>query len=73
MDTVSNILRRVMAESGISHRRISIDTGINRTCLARFRDGLPLTTDNADKLAAYLNLTLTPVPTSKARGKKESK
>ena len=48
-----------MNDSGLSHRRISIDTGINRTCLRRFREGLPLTTDNADKLAAYLGMTLT--------------
>lgn len=58
MNTVSDILRQTMLESGLSHRRISIDTGINRTCLRRFRDGLPLTTDNADILAEYFNMTL---------------
>ncbi len=61
MKTVSDILRQAMNESGLSHRRISIDTGINRTCLRRFREGLPLTTDNADKLAVYFGLTLTPI------------
>lgn len=71
MKTISNILREAFIESGLTLYRASLDTGINRACLRRFRDGLPLSERSMDFLAEYLGYTLTPV---KRRGetKKES-
>ena len=68
--TVSNILRQVMIDSGLSHRKISQDTGINRTCLRRFRDGASMTGDTIDRLAAYYGLTLVLAPEDARRGKR---
>ena len=67
MKTISDILRDALNESGLSHYRINKGTGINRRCLARFRDGLVMDSTNIDRLAAYLGLTLAPVKRRKSK------
>lgn len=71
MDTISNILRRVIRESGISIRRLYLDTGIGRLSLSRFMEGRQLTSNNIDTLAHYFDLTLTEIP-RRGKAKKES-
>jgi hypothetical protein len=59
-----------MNDSKLSHRKISEDTGINRTCLRRFRDGASMTGENIDRLAAYYGLTLVLAPEDVRREKR---
>ena len=70
MDTISDILRQAIRDSGLSVRRLSIHTGINRHCITRFLEGYQLTSDNLDTLAHYFDLTLTPIK-RRGKGKKE--
>jgi len=57
--TMSDVLRKAIRDSGISMRRLSIDSGIARPSLIRFARGdQSLRLDVADKLAAYFNLRL---------------
>ena len=65
METLSDILRRSIRESGLSVRRLSIHTGINRECITRFLRGLQLGSNSVDVLAHYFDLTLTPIPKPK--------
>ncbi|OQB27176.1 MAG: hypothetical protein BWY09_03201 [Candidatus Hydrogenedentes bacterium ADurb.Bin179] len=73
MVTISDILRQAIRDSGLSVRRLSIHTGINRLCITRFLAGCQLTSDNLDALAHYFDLTLTPIParTVTKRGKRK--
>lgn len=73
MDTLSNILRQAIRDSGLSVRRLSIETGINRLCITRFLEGHQLTSDNLDALALHFDLTLKPARTVNKRGKREQK
>jgi len=73
MDTLSDILRQAIRDSGLSVRRLSIETGINRLCITRFLEGHQLTSDNLDALARHFNLTLTPEHAVTKRGKREQK
>ena len=61
--TLSEVLRKAVEESGVSYYRISKDTGIINTSLARFVSGeTSLRLDKADVLAEYLGLQLVPDP-----------
>jgi len=55
----SEVLRREIAESGLTLYRIAKDTGVVKTSLMRFmREETSLRLDKADVLAAYLGLEL---------------
>ena len=52
-------LRKVIVDSGLSMLRLSKETGVNRASLMRFvRGDTSLRLDVADKLAAYFGLEL---------------
>jgi hypothetical protein len=56
---LSDLLRKTIVDSGISLRQLSIDTGLTRSSLQRFRDRRQfLSLDAADKLAHYFGLEL---------------
>ena len=71
MDTLSDILRRTVRDSGLSIRHISNMTDINRLSLTRFLDGYQMTSDNLDALAAFFDLRLAPGRTDTKRGKRK--
>lgn len=57
---MSDVLRKAIAESGLSLLKIATDTGVQRASISRFvRGERSLRLDKADKLAAYLGLSLT--------------
>ena len=56
-ETITEALRRVMAESGLSHNAIAAKTGVQRMSIVRFLNGTQsLRLDAADKLAAFFGL-----------------
>lgn len=56
---ISDVLRRVIAESGKAHIAIERDTGVKRASIMRFlRGDTSLRLDKADALAAYFGLEL---------------
>ncbi len=58
--TLSDVLHKAIAESGLTLYRIAKDTGVVKTSLMRFMDGkTSLRLDKADVLADYLGLELT--------------
>jgi hypothetical protein len=62
-DTLTDVLRAAMRDSGLSAYRISKDTGLVVTSIIRFMEGeTSLRLDKADVLAEYLGLRLTPDP-----------
>ena len=59
-ETISEVLRRAVLESGKALIAIERDTGIQRMSISRFlRGATSLRLDKADELAAYLGLVLT--------------
>ena len=57
--TPSDVLRKAIAESGLTLYRIAKDTGVIKTSLMRFMAGeTSLRLDKADVLAEYLGLEL---------------
>ena len=57
--TLSDVLRRAIRESGEPYLRLEQETGVHRASISRFVSGeRSLRLDVADKLAAYLGLTL---------------
>lgn len=57
--TISEVLKKAIAESGQSLIGIQRETGVNRISLIRFMRGeTSLRLDVADKLAAYFGLEL---------------
>jgi ribosome-binding protein aMBF1 (putative translation factor) len=57
--TMTDVLRKAIANSGETRYRISQGTGIDQASLMRFARGdASLRLDRADALAAYLNLEL---------------
>jgi plasmid maintenance system antidote protein VapI len=57
---ISDLLRRTIAESGISYNALQKETGITRASIMRFvRGNQSLRLDMADRLAAFFNLELT--------------
>jgi plasmid maintenance system antidote protein VapI len=62
-DSISEALRRAIAESGMSHIAIARATGVQRASIDRFMAGAQsLRLDKADELAAYFGLVLRPGP-----------
>ena len=59
--TLSDVLRNMIVESGVSYKSLSRDTGVARASIRRFVDGRQsLRLDMADRLAEYFNLRLVP-------------
>ena len=58
MDKPSEILRETIKKSGISCRRLSIETGLNRITLLNFIRGGNITARNFDRLCIRLGLEL---------------
>jgi len=57
--SLSELLKRAIAKSGLSHNAIAKATGVQRASIDRFMNGeRTLQLDNADALAAYFGLTL---------------
>jgi plasmid maintenance system antidote protein VapI len=70
--TMTDVLRRAILGSGLPLLRIARDTGVERASISRFvREKNSLRLDVADRLAAYLGLTL--IPTGKKPPKRTSK
>lgn len=60
-NTMSDILRQAILDSGLPLLRIEEETGVQRASISRFvRGERSLRLDLADKLAAYFGLVLTP-------------
>jgi plasmid maintenance system antidote protein VapI len=56
---ISDLLRRTIAESGISYNALQKETGVTRASIMRFvRGDQSIRLDIADRLAAYFNLEL---------------
>jgi DNA-binding phage protein len=56
-ETMTEALRRVIADSGMAHISIARETGVQRMSIVRFLNGTQsLRLDAADKLAAYFGL-----------------
>jgi plasmid maintenance system antidote protein VapI len=67
--TMSDVLRKAIAESGMAHIAIERATGVKRASVMRFLRGeTSLRLDVADRLAAYFGLGLRPIrPERKGR------
>ena len=62
-ETISDVLRRAIRDSGKALIGIERETGVQRMSIARFlRGDTSLRLDKAEKLAAYLGLVLIPKP-----------
>jgi plasmid maintenance system antidote protein VapI len=58
-ETMTEVLRRVIVESGETYLGLSNATGLSRASIQRFVDGRnSLRLDLADRLAAYFGLEL---------------
>jgi plasmid maintenance system antidote protein VapI len=56
---ISDLLRRIIAESGVSYNSLQKETGVTRASIMRFvRGDQYLRLDMADRLAAYFGLEL---------------
>jgi plasmid maintenance system antidote protein VapI len=56
---ISDLLRRTIAESGISYNALQRDTGVTRASIMRFvRGDQSIRLEMADRLAAYFGLQL---------------
>ena len=56
---ISHLLRRTIAESGVSYNALQRETGVTRASIMRFvRGDQSLRLDMADRLAAYFDLEL---------------
>jgi plasmid maintenance system antidote protein VapI len=59
--TMSDVLRKAIADSGMAHIAIERATGVKRASIMRFMRGeSSLRLDLADRLAAYFGLELAP-------------
>ena len=68
MDTISEQLKKAIAESGLSQRQLGIESGVCRVSILRWLNGKQtLTLDAVDKLCAYFGLALAPVKTKRTR------
>jgi plasmid maintenance system antidote protein VapI len=57
--TISDVLRRAIVDSGVSHNALAQATGVTRASIIRFvRGDQSLRLDKADLLAAYFDLSL---------------
>ncbi len=72
--TISDVLKRAIAESGMAHIAIERATGVQRASIMRFlRGSQSLRLDMADKLAALFGLELRPIKGRKATGRGHKK
>jgi plasmid maintenance system antidote protein VapI len=56
-ESMTDALRRVIADSGLSHNALAAKTGVQRMSIVRFLNGSQsLRLDAADKLAAFFGL-----------------
>jgi plasmid maintenance system antidote protein VapI len=56
---ISDLLRRTIAESGVSYSALYRETGVTRASIMRFvRGNQSIRLDMADRLAAYFDLEL---------------
>ena len=56
---ISDVLRRTIAESGISYNALQNETGVTRASIMRFvRGDQSIRLDMADRLAEYFGLAL---------------
>jgi plasmid maintenance system antidote protein VapI len=56
---ITDVLRRAIADSGMSYKALSRETGVARASIQRFIDGRQsLRLDKADRLARFLRLSL---------------
>jgi plasmid maintenance system antidote protein VapI len=63
LTTLTDVLRAVIQNSGLTYYRIAKATGIDEANLGRFvRGELSMRLDKADRLAAYFGLRLRPDP-----------
>jgi plasmid maintenance system antidote protein VapI len=68
-DTMSDVLRRAIVESGKALIALERETGIQRGSLSRFLRGKQsLRLDLADKLAAHFGLALRPIRLQRKKG-----
>jgi plasmid maintenance system antidote protein VapI len=59
MAPISDLLRRTIAESGVSYNALQKETGVTRASIMRFvRGDQSLRLDVADRLAAFFDLEL---------------
>lgn len=68
---INNTLKQAIIDSGISHRQLSMLTGVDRRVIGRFIEGgrgHDIRISNAAALADYLGLELKPKP-AQGRGK----
>jgi transcriptional regulator with XRE-family HTH domain len=56
--TVSEQLRRAIADSGLSHRTIAQGSGVSEPVLSRFTRGRQIRSGVLDRLARYFKLEL---------------
>ena len=64
--SLTDVLKKAIAESGLTQYRIANDTGIPAPSILRFMRGdTALRLDKADRLAAYLGLRLVSDPDAK--------
>jgi plasmid maintenance system antidote protein VapI len=57
---ISDLLKRVIVESGTPYKALERETGVKRSSIQRFVDGRQsIRLDMADRLAAYFQLSLT--------------
>lgn len=65
-ESMTDVLRRTIAESGLSYKSLSRETGVARASIQRFVDGRQsIRLDMADRLAAYFGLLVVSKPRPK--------
>ena len=59
LESMTDVLRRTIIDSGVSYKSLSRETGVARASIQRFVDGRQsIRLDMADRLAAYFGLTV---------------
>jgi DNA transposition AAA+ family ATPase len=67
--TISDTLKKHIETCGLSHRQLSIQSGVDRRCIGRFMKGeIDLSLASVDALAAFFGLELKPA--TRQRGRK---
>jgi len=65
---ITDTLKHHIETCGLSHRQLSIQSGIDRRCIGRFMTGeIDLSLASVDTLAAFFNLELKPGATGKGK------
>ena len=58
-ETMTDVLRRAIIDSGVSYKSLSRETGVARASIQRFVDGRQsIRLDMADRIAAFFKLGL---------------